>query len=36
MRTEMDILVLQNQILFKSEQPKVEKDEIWKQEFELD
>ena len=36
MRTEMDILVLQNQILFKSEQPKVEKDEIWMQEFELD
>jgi len=36
MRTEMDVLVLQNQILLKSEQPKVEKDEIWKQEFELD
>jgi len=36
MRTEMDILVLQNQILFKSEQPKVEKDESWMQEFELD
>ena len=27
MRTEMDILVLQNQVLFKSEQHKVEKDE---------
>jgi len=36
MRTEMDILVLQNQVLFKGEQPKVEKDETWKQEFELD
>ncbi len=36
MRTEMDILVLQNQILFKSSQPKVEKDETWMQEFELD
>ena len=36
MRTEMDVLVLQNQILFKSEQPKVEKDETWIQEFELD
>ena len=36
MRTEMDVLVLQNQILFKNEQPKVEKDETWMQEFELD
>ncbi len=36
MRTEMDVLVLQNQILFKSDQPNVEKDEIWMQEFELD
>ena len=36
MRTEMDILILQNQILYKSEQPKTEKDETWKQEFELD
>tara|TARA_Y100001968_G_C19413228_1_gene747521 strand:+ start:1 stop:1569 length:1569 start_codon:yes stop_codon:yes gene_type:complete len=36
MRTEMDVLVLQNQILFKTEQPKTEKDETWKQEFELD
>ena len=36
MRTEMDVLVLQNQILFKNEQPKIEKDETWKQEFELD
>ena len=36
MRTEMDILVLQNQVLFKREQPKVEEDETWMQEFELD
>ena len=36
MRTEMDLLVLQNQILIKEEQPKVEKDETWMQEFELD
>jgi carbamoyltransferase len=36
MRTEMDVLVLQNQILYKSEQRKVEKDETWMQEFELD
>ena len=36
MRTEMDVLVLQNQILYKSEQPKVEKNENWMQEFELD
>ena len=36
MRTEMDVLVLQNQILLKSEQPQTEKEEKWKQEFELD
>ena len=36
MRTEMDVLVLQNQILFKEEQPNVDKDETWRQEFELD
>jgi len=36
MRTEMDVLVLQNQILYKSEQPKAGKDENWMQEFELD
>ena len=36
MRTEMDVLVLQNQILLKSEQESSEKDEKWKQEFELD
>ena len=36
MRTEMDVLVLQNQILFKTKQSVQEKDEKWKQEFELD
>jgi carbamoyltransferase len=36
MRTEIDVLVLQNQILFKSEQPTIKNDETWMQEFELD
>jgi len=36
MRTEMDVLVLQNQILFKSEQTKLDKNETWMQKFELD
>ena len=36
MRTEIDVLVLQNQILFKTDQPKKDKDEKWKQEFDLD
>ena len=37
MRTEMDVLVLENQILLKHEQPKPsESDESWMQEFELD
>lgn len=36
MRTEMDILVLQNCILYKSEQKPVEKDDSWKSEFVLD
>ena len=36
MRTEMDTLVLQNQLLHKHAQPKSEKDETWKQDFELD
>ena len=36
MRTEMDILVLENQILIKSDQPKEEKDEQWMQSFTLD
>ena len=36
MRTEMDVLVLENQVLLKSEQTKLKKDERWMQEFELD
>ena len=36
MRTNMDVLVLQNQILFKNQQSRIEKDDSWKQDFELD
>ena len=36
MRTEMDYLVVENFLMKKSEQPKVEKDESWMQDFELD
>ena len=36
MRTEMDVLVLQNQILFKGEQKKIVGDEKWTETFELD
>ena len=36
MRTEMDVLVLENHILYKNNQPKSENDEKWMQEFELD
>lgn len=36
MRTEMDVLVLENQLLLKQEQPREERDESWMQEFELD
>jgi carbamoyltransferase len=36
MRTEMDYLVLENCLLTKSKQPKIERDESWKEEFELD
>ena len=36
MRTEMDVLVLQNQIILKNEQLKHVKNEKWKQEFDLD
>ncbi len=36
MRTEMDILVLQNQILLKSKQPNFENKEKWLEKFELD
>jgi carbamoyltransferase len=36
MRTEMDVLVLENQLLLKEEQPTQERDERWMQDFELD
>ena len=36
MRTEMDVLVLQNNILLKVEQPELHNNENWKQKFELD
>jgi carbamoyltransferase len=36
MRTDMDILVLENQLLIKNEQPKTSINENWKQEFTLD
>ncbi|MDJ0508026.1 MAG: carbamoyltransferase [Crocosphaera sp.] len=36
MRTEMDYLVINNYLLAKSKQPQWQKDESWKNEFELD
>ena len=36
MRTEMDLLVLEDCLLFKEEQPVREADESWKEEYELD
>jgi carbamoyltransferase len=36
MRTEMDYLVIENYILAKADQDKIEQDESWKNEFELD
>ena len=36
MRTEMDYLVLENFLLAKSEQPAWEREDSWKEEFELD
>ncbi len=36
MRTEMDYLVIENFLLYKGDQPAWEKDDSWKQEFELD
>ncbi|MGB0721993.1 MAG: carbamoyltransferase [Gammaproteobacteria bacterium] len=36
MRTEMDYLVIENFLLAKTDQPEWEKDESWKDEFELD
>ncbi len=35
-RTEMDVLVLENQILYKENQPQIEKNNLWKNEFVLD
>lgn len=36
MRTEMDVLVLENCVLYKKDQPKLEEDREWMKEFELD
>jgi carbamoyltransferase len=36
MRTEMDYLVVESFLLSKTDQPDIEKDESWKDEFELD
>ena len=36
MRTEMDYLVVENYLLAKADQPAVERDDSWMQEFELD
>lgn len=36
MRTEMDLLVLEDVLVWKKDQPESEKDESWKTEFELD
>jgi carbamoyltransferase len=36
MRTEMDYLVMENILLAKDDQPVTERDESWKEEFELD
>jgi carbamoyltransferase len=36
MRTEMDVLFLENLVLYKEEQPALEEDVDWREEFELD
>ena len=36
MRTDMDVLVLENMVLLKDDQPPVPEDTSWMQEFELD
>ena len=36
MRTDMDVLILQNYILYKREQPMFEEDTDWREEYELD
>ena len=36
MRTEMDVLFLENMVLYKEEQPELEDDVDWREEFDLD
>jgi carbamoyltransferase len=36
MQTEMDYLVIENFLIAKTDQPQVEKDESWLNQFELD
>jgi carbamoyltransferase len=36
MRTEMDMLVLEDCVLLKEDQPEFARDDLWKQEYELD
>ena len=36
MRTGMDVLVVENQLLYKNEQPEIKYDEKWLNDFELD
>jgi carbamoyltransferase len=36
MRTEMDVLVVENCVLYKSEQARLKEDSDWRKEFELD
>jgi carbamoyltransferase len=36
MRTEMDVLVVENHLMLKGDQPEWKKDDSWKSEFELD
>ena len=36
MRTEMDVLVLENCVLYKDQQPAAPEDSDWRKEFELD
>jgi carbamoyltransferase len=36
MRTEMDVLVLEDLVLYKQEQPPLEEDENWRDLYELD
>jgi carbamoyltransferase len=36
MRTEMDLLILEDCLLWKNQQPEIEKDDSWREEYELD